>query len=222
MSDLLQHWRDVASAFLADAAQRRVAVAGVVGVLALAGGAVFFTSTRAAPVELTLPRANAAATTGSVPDLPEDGAGGAESGRPVAHAAGAVVRPGIYPLPSGARVADLLAAAGGPTADADLDAINLAAKVEDGARIYVPRRGEAVPAEVAAAGEGTAGTAAIVNLNSASLAELDSLPGVGPATAQAILDYRRQHGRFRSIDQLLEVRGIGEAKLRQIRPRVRV
>jgi len=174
---------------------------------------------------LALPRAaaGASATTdaGTTGDTTAQPAVGDE--RPVAHAAGAVVHPGVYRLDAGARVADLLAAAGGPAPEADLDAINLAAKVADGDRIYVPRHGE-VPVGTTAAGSAGGGSASggVVNLNTASVDELDSLPGVGPATAQAILDYRRQHGKFRSVDQLLEVRGIGDAKLRQIRPRVRV
>ncbi len=224
---VLSHWRAVTARLLARYSDRRAALvlgAAILAVVPVAAG-VYVLRTRAQPVELTLPRAAATTAVSSDTDI-GSGASGAPEGdvAPVAHAAGAVVRPGIYPLPSGARVADLLAAAGGPTRDADLDAINLAAKVADGDRIYVPRRGEVAPSALSGASGAGGGAAAptTVNLNSASLEELDSLPGVGPATAQAILDYRRQHGRFRSVDQLLEVRGIGQAKLRQIRPRVRV
>lgn len=117
-------------------------------------------------------------------------------------------------------MADLLAAAGGPTAEADLDRLNLAAKVSDGERVYVPRRGEAV--EQAVAETGGAAVGGKIDLNTATLEQLDTLPGVGPATAQAILDFRKRHGRFRSVSQLLEIRGIGESKLAQIRSRVRV
>jgi competence protein ComEA len=135
-----------------------------------------------------------------------------------AHAAGAVLRPGVYKLPSGARVTDLLDAAGGPAPDADLDQLNLAAVVTDGERVYVPRRGESPPPVAA----GSAAPAGPIDLNTATAEQLDSLPGVGPATATAIVDYRTHHGRFRSVDDLLEVRGIGEAKLEQLRDKVKV
>ena len=184
----------------------------VVGLLAWRG------SGGTAPPELSLPRAGSpaeptASTSAPTPEIA------------YAHAAGAVTRPGLYRVPPGARVSDLLDAAGGPAADADIDQLNLAAPVADGERVYVPRKGEAPPA--ATAGNGGAATATAtptgpVNLNTATLEQLDALPGVGPATAQAILDYRAQHGRFRSVEELLEVRGIGDAKLADLRPRVRV
>jgi len=142
------------------------------------------------------------------------------------HAAGAFARPGLYELPAGSRVAHLVEAAGGPTADAMLDALNLAARLNDGERIYLPKVGEAPPPAVgAASGAASSGGAAgdgLVDLNTATLEQLDALPGVGPATAEAILEYRREKGKFRSVEELLEVRGIGEAKLAALRKRVRV
>jgi competence protein ComEA len=151
----------------------------------------------------------------------------------VVAAAGAVARPGLYELPAGSRVADLVAAAGGMTADADADRVNVAALLVDGQQIYIPRVGESPPASVAGGTGGDAGGAGgnpggsptsdhPLDLNRAGLAELDTLPGVGPATAQAIVDYREAHGGFRSVDELLEVRGIGDAKLAELRPLVRV
>ena len=142
----------------------------------------------------------------------------------VAHVAGAVVRPGLYRLGGSPRVADALDAAGGPAPDADLDAVNLAAAVADGERVYLPRRGE-VPPPAAGAGVasgGASGSAGPVDINTATAEQLEALPGVGPSTASAILASRQEHGRFRSVDELLEVRGIGEAKLAEIRPKVRV
>jgi competence protein ComEA len=146
----------------------------------------------------------------------------------VVQAAGAVQRPGVYRLPNGARVADVVTAAGGPAADADLQAVALAAKVTDGARVYVPRQGETAP-DAATAPPSTAGSsvtaptsAAPLDLNQATAAELDTLPGVGPATAKAIVDYRTDHGPFSSVDDLLAVRGIGPAKLDGFRSLVRV
>ena len=124
-------------------------------------------------------------------------------------------------------MADVVEAAGGPSPDADLDQLNLAAKVGDGDRVYVPRRGEALPAQASTPGAGPVAAggpagAGPVDLNTATAEQLEALPGVGPATAAAILDYRREHGRFRSVDELLDVRGIGEAKLAALRPKVRV
>lgn len=136
------------------------------------------------------------------------------------HAAGAVTRPGVYRVSATARVSDVVDAAGGPTPEADLDLVNLAARVADGERVYVPRRGEASPALVGAAGP--SGPAVPVDLNTATAAQLDTLPGVGPATAAAIVQHRDEHGRFRAVDELLEVRGIGPAKLAALRARVRV
>jgi competence protein ComEA len=127
----------------------------------------------------------------------------------VVHVAGAVRRPGLYRLAEGSRVADAVARAGGATAPADTAAINLAAPVADGMQVLVPRR-------VAAAGH-PAAAAGRPSLSSATLAELDALPGVGPVTAQKILDYRAQHGGFRSVDDLDAIPGIGPARIDQLR-----
>jgi competence protein ComEA len=127
----------------------------------------------------------------------------------VVHVAGAVRRPGLYRLTEGSRVADAVARAGGATAPADTAAINLAAPVADGMQVLVPRR-------VAAAGH-PAAAAGRPSLSSATLAELDALPGVGPVTAQKILDYRAQHGGFRSVDDLDAIPGIGPARIDQLR-----
>lgn len=177
------------------------------------------------PIELELPRADRPANSPSadparVTAAPTDPPGGAV----VVHVAGAVTSPGLYRLGADARVADALDAAGGPAADAELDAVNLAAKVTDGERIYVPRKGEPSPAVVTGGGAAGAGGATVgpLDLNTATAEQLDALPGVGPATAEAILAYRQEKGRFRSVDELLEVRGIGEAKLASLRSKVTV
>lgn len=177
------------------------------------------------PIELTMPRADTPTTViGGAPSA--DGAGAASSSpapRAVVHVAGAVASPGLYRLGGDARVADALDAAGGAAGDADLDAVNLAGKVSDGERIYVPRKGEVPPAVVTGGGAGGGGApAGPLDLNAATAEQLDALPGVGPATAEAILSYRKEKGRFRSVEELLEVRGIGEAKLASIRSKVRV
>lgn len=139
----------------------------------------------------------------------------------VVHVAGAVARPGLYRLPPGSRVADAVEAAGGPVPVADLDRLNLAAPLGDGQRVAVPRRGEALLPEPAAA-PGTGAEAQPVDLNTAGQAELESLPGVGPATARAILEERARRGGFRSPRDLLRVPGIGERRFAELRDRVRV
>jgi competence protein ComEA len=131
--------------------------------------------------------------------------------------AGAVRRPGLYRLRTGARVADALGRAGGPTRTADLELVNLAALVADGEQVVVPRRGGVA---TAAPGGAPAAASGPVHLNSATLEQLDALPGVGPVTAQKIVDYRTQHGGFGSVDELDAVPGIGPARLADLRPLV--
>lgn len=141
------------------------------------------------------------------------------------HVAGAVRHPGVYRLHDGDRVKDAVERAGGARSGADVNAINLAAKVADGQQVVVPRRGAAAPAVGdAGTGEGAVGAAAQppVSLNSATAAQLDTLDGVGPATAQKILDWRREHGGFRSIDDLGEVPGIGPKRMAALRGKVQL
>jgi competence protein ComEA len=132
---------------------------------------------------------------------------------------GAVRRPGLYRLPQGGRVADALGRAGGATRRADLALVNLAAPLADGEQVVVPVRGQGAPAGAAAAGSGASGAASSgpVHLNTATADQLDSLPGIGPVTAQKILDYRQKHGAFGSVDELDAVPGIGPARLDQLR-----
>lgn len=139
------------------------------------------------------------------------------------HIAGAVARPGVLWLPEGSRVVDAIAAAGGAAADADTDRVNLAAPLGDGAWIHVPRVGEPTASPPAGA-SGPAGerSGAPVDLNTASAEQLVELPGIGPATAAAIVEHRTTHGPFRSVESLADVPGIGQAKLERLRPLVRV
>jgi len=150
----------------------------------------------------------------------------------VVNVVGAVRAPGVVRVAAGARVIDAVTAAGGATPDADLERLNLAAPVADGSRIAVPKFGEAPPALDPAAvagapagGEAPAGGGAAagpVNLNTASAAQLEELPGIGPATAKAIIDDRTRNGRFATVDDLGRVRGIGDAKLAALRDLVTV
>ena len=133
----------------------------------------------------------------------------------VVHVAGAVRHPGIVELPAGARVADALEAAGGALPRADLDLLNLAALVVDGSQILVPTRSSGTTVATPAP---SSSAAALANLNTADQAILETVPGLGPVKAGAIVAYRTEIGGFTSIDQLLEVTGIGPATLESIRP----
>jgi len=140
----------------------------------------------------------------------------------VVHVAGAVRRPGVYRLRRGDRVQDAVRRAGGVTARGDLNAVNLAALAQDGVQIVVPSRvASPAAASVAAAPGAGPATAPPVDLNTATAEQLDTLDGVGPATAAKILEYRRQHGGFRSVDDLGQIAGIGPKKLAALRGKVR-
>jgi competence protein ComEA len=181
---------------LADRRRILVGVVVIVAVLALAG------RTLSRPGHATVPPPVRVATPQRV----------SPAERVYVDVVGAVRRPGLYRLREGARVADALARAGGVTPKAQLQLVNLAARVADGEQVVVPRRG----APVAAGGSAPA-PAGPVHLNSATLEQLDALPGVGPVTAQKILDYRQQHGGFGSVDELDAVPGIGPARLENLR-----
>jgi competence protein ComEA len=127
----------------------------------------------------------------------------------VVYVSGAVRRPGIVRLRDGDRVGDAVEAAGGPRSSANLEAVNLAARVADGQQVTVPRRD--------AAGGGASGSTGPISLSTATPEQLDQLDGVGPGLAQKIIEYRTQHGGFRSVDELGEVPGIGEKRLESLR-----
>jgi competence protein ComEA len=134
----------------------------------------------------------------------------------VVDVAGAVRRPGLYRLQEGSRIDDAITLAGGPTPKAQLGAVNLAAPVADGEQVVVPGRGApgVVPAAAPAAGSSPS---APLDLNSATLEQLENLPGIGPVTAQKILDYRQAHGAFHSVTELQGVPGIGPAHMAQLK-----
>jgi competence protein ComEA len=150
------------------------------------------------------------------------------------HVAGAVKSPGVYRLRQGARVNDGVDAAGGATTSADLDSVNLATLVTEGEQIYIPKRGEKPrtitsrpqlsvgdASSIRVTGDGEV-AARVININLASATQLEQLPGVGPATAKAIVAYREKYGAFNTVEDLLKVRGIGPAKLSEILPRASV
>ena len=175
------------------------------------------------PVDLPVPASasaaggTAAAEPSANPSAPAEGASTLASPL-VVHVVGAVVAPGVVHLPTGARVQDAIAACGGALPEANLEALNLARVLTDGEQVLVPRPGEAAePTGSAGAGPG----ATRLDLNSAALADLDALPGIGPVLAQRILDRRLQH-RFTSVDELGEVSGIGPTLLERLRALVRV
>lgn len=180
---------------------RRIAVAAVAIVI---GGAAVWWLLRPAP-----PVADAVLTTIPIESLPS--AASAAPKTIMVHVTGAVSSPGVVEVDGSARVQDVVAAAGGALGRADLDAVNLAALVADGAQVHIPAIGE-VPG-VASGLPAIGGPSTPVNLNTADVAALDALPGVGPSTAAAIVKRRTEVGRFVSIDDLLDVPGIGPAKV---------
>ena len=214
------------------------AFGAVVVIVALIGGLVWFWAGA---------RADGVPAASAAPGSSENGGTPAASGvhglhststtsPPLAvHVAGAVARPGLYRLPAGSRVADALALAGGKLPRADVDRLNLAAKLTDGQKVMVTRRGEPVPVEISGTTAAPGGAAAgsdggapggappePIDLNAADLAALDSLPGIGPATARAIIEERTRRGGFRSPRDLLRVPGIGEGRFARLKDRVRV
>lgn len=216
-----QSWRDRIEQ-LADATgttATRIVVGGGLAIVAFAL-AVWLLRPAPSPPEVSLPFASTtsstiATTSTAVPSVL------------VVHVAGAVRTPGVHELAPGSRVTDAIDAAGGLRADADGARINLAAPVADGARIYVPTVGEQEPpVAVGAPGPGGGGAETgpdgPLNLNTADAAALETLPGVGPATASAIIQHRQEVGGFTTVDELLDVPGIGEAKLEQLRELVSV
>lgn len=224
---------------------RRVGVAVLV-VVALAAGLIWYRVGRAgsaapsgtggarlgssaAPTAAPRARANGsaarpAAASGGAAAVSSTIAPGPAAAEVVVHVSGAVVHEGLVHVSPGSRVADAIAAAGGAGAGADLRRINLAAKLVDGQQVAVPKVGEpALPvAEGAGAATASPSAAAPLDINSATAAQLEALPGIGPSLAGAIVAERERTGGFRSVEDLRRVRGIGDARFAQLRPLIRV
>jgi competence protein ComEA len=196
-------------------------VVGGVLVVALAAGVALWRSGRPESV----PPASAATGVTSASSAPVVSSTTRPAAGVVVHVTGGVHAPGVVQLPAGARVIDALTAAGAPTDDADVQRLNLAAHVADGERIAVPRVGEPDPApaiNASAAPDGGGASAGPVDLNTATEAQLEALPGIGPALAAAIVKERDKDGGFTKVDDLQRVRGIGDARLEQLRDLVTV
>jgi competence protein ComEA len=198
-------------------------------VAVVVAGGYWLTRAPTMPTESILPVARSASTPAPAATLPAPAratpAADATDRDIVVHVAGAVVRPGVYQVGAGARVNTAIEAAGGSSPEADLDGLNLAALLVDGQRIYVPIVGEIDPAAVpvgAPVAQGSQVPTGPLDLNVATVVELDTLPGVGPATAAAIVDDRDRNGPFASVDDLERVPGIGPAKLASLRDLVSV
>jgi competence protein ComEA len=223
VADLLARWRLSASTRRVNPGRggllAMITVAALVALLA--GGWVLSSRPHRIPVNATV---EASAPALSTPAARSSAAvSGSSAAGVVVDVAGKVRHPGVYRLPAGARVQDAVTAAGGITPGVDPISINLARKLTDGEQVVVGLTASGQPASgqpaTGGAGPATGGVGAgPVNLNTATAEQLDALPGVGPVLAQRIVDWRNQHGRFASVDELSNVSGIGDAKLADLKP----
>ena len=215
-----------------DVSRRQVLAVGLAAVVALLVLALRLAVAQAGAEPVPVSATPAGLVSRSVPSglasggAAGGGAGGFASGataQVVVHIVGQVAHPGLVTLPAGSRVADAIRAAGGALPTADLAGVNLARVLVDAEQVRVPKPGEWVPSSSGGAPTGGgSGSGGLVDLNSASVSDLDGLPGIGPVLAQRILDWRTEHQRFSSIDELGEVPGIGPKLLAQLRSKVRV
>ena len=209
-------------------------LASAFGVLVMVVGVWWVVRVPPPPPEATIPFTSSTIATDSLKTNPE-----LSMANITVYVSGEVVNPGVYVLLATSRIIDALQAAGGPTSAADLVVVNLAAPLVDATQVFIPRIGSTPRATLprphaginlpttgtsggVSVGSGVTSAIGIVDINSATLSDLDALPGVGPSTAQAIIDYRIANGPYASVDDLLNVRGIGPSKLAAMRARVRV
>jgi competence protein ComEA len=182
----------------------RVPIVGVLAILLAAVGVVIYLRRPVAPpIEILEPSPSSVGT---------------EYAEVAVYVSGAVLEPGVYYLPPDGRVQDALEAAGGPTANADLDRVNLALRLHDEDQIYVPEVGEENLPSTSASSSGDGR----ININSASAAELEELPGIGPALAKSIVEYREAQGSFDSVEEIMDVRGIGPGVFEDIKELITV
>jgi competence protein ComEA len=192
---------------------REVSVLAVLGLLLLVGSGLAYA--RARPARAVAPPSGAVAVSATADPS-------AAATTIVVHVVGAVRHPGVFNFSQGARVIDALRAAGGFARGADEQAVNLARTLVDGEQIVVLKEGEAPPAGAQASGGGRSAQGGTVNINSATEADFENLPGIGPVLAQKIVDYREQHGPFRSVQDLMKVSGIGAKKFESLQAYVTV
>jgi len=199
----------------------RVGAVGL-GLVAIAAGAFWYvTSLRSGDADSGTAAASADATVLESTDRPT--AEGADDELVIVHVAGAVAEPGVIELPAGSRVIDAVEAVGGARAEGDLDRLNLAAALTDGQRVVVPLIGQPLaPADATDGATDVAGDGGLLDLNTATREQLEELPGIGPALAEAILAEREKRGGFQSVDDLKGVRGIGEKRFADIEDLVTV
>ena len=201
-------------------------VAGVVWYrIGMSGGddAAAAPSAVSAPTTATTTAPAAAKAAAATATTPSGGVGA----KIVVHVAGAVAHAGVVELAGNARIIDAIKAAGGAQADGDLDRLNLAAKLADGERVYVAKVGQADPGVLGSASAGASsgaasGATATINLNTATQAQLETLPGIGPTYAHAIIAQRQASGGFKSVNELRNVRGIGDTRFAELAPLVTV
>ncbi len=194
-----------------------LAAVAVVVIVCLAGAGLWYTRSLPRPVEV-----RSAFGSGPAPAPSGASVSPSPSAALLVDVAGWVRDPGVYEFREGDRVIDALDAAGGARPGAGLDSLNLAAPLADGTQILVPRATGAVPSGGVPGGSSSPGASSQVNINTASATELETLPGVGEVIAQRIVDYRTQNGPFASVDDLLDVSGIGDATLAEMRDMVTV
>ncbi len=189
---------------------RELVLLGILGVAALGGAGLWYVRSLPQPVAIHAQPVAAPSATPSPGVL-------------IVHVAGWVEEEGVYDLPEGSRVIDALDAAGGPKRGAELSALNLAAPLTDGQQVLVSRAAPAAAtAGAPASGVPATGAATLVNINSATAEELETLPGIGEVLAATIIQYREEHGPFTSVDQLVDVSGIGEVTLEELRDHVTI
>ena len=191
----------------------------VVVVATLGGAGLWYARSLPRPVDIAAPSGASSPVVSGAPAV-------AMSPTPspatiIVDVAGWVRKPGVYEFTAGDRVIDAVNRAGGARAGADLTSLNLAAPLADGTQVVVPKQGSTVAVGGGSTGS-TSGSTALVNVNTATEPELETLPGVGPVTAAAIIDYRTKNGPFAAVDDLIDVSGIGPSTLAQIRPFVTV